>query len=81
MAISTLAHLISEAALKAQVLVSTQSKDLIDCFEPENIVVVEMDETTHSTTVQQLDREELDLWLQEYTLSELWDKNILGGRP
>ena len=25
--------------------------------------------------------EEYNLWLQEYTVSELWDKNIIGGRP
>ena len=81
MAIDALAHLIEDASLKSQILVSTQSKELIDYFEPQNIAVVEMSEDAHSTTVQQLDNEALSSWLENYTLSELWDKNVLGGRP
>ncbi len=81
MAIDALAHLIEDASLKSQILVSTQSKELIDYFEPQNIAVVEMAEDSHTTTVQQLDNEALSSWLENYTLSELWDKNVLGGRP
>ncbi len=81
MAIDALAHLIEDASLKSQILVSTQSKELIDYFEPQNIAVVEMTEDAHTTTVQQLDNEALSSWLENYTLSELWDKNVLGGRP
>jgi hypothetical protein len=40
-----------------------------------------MDEKTQSTKVNQLNEEEYKLWLEHYTVSELWDKNIIGGRP
>lgn len=81
MAIDNLAYLLEEASSKAQIIVSTQSKDLIDHFPPNNVVVVEMDEDTHATTAQQLSEDALSTWLEDYSLSELWDKNILGGRP
>lgn len=80
-AISALAQMINAASLHCQVLVSTQSKDLIDHFEADQIAVVEMDAATHSTRVKQLSTEELAVWLEEYTISELWDKNIIGGKP
>ena len=36
---------------------------------------------TQATSVTHLDAKEYHLWLQNYTVSELWDKNIIGGRP
>jgi hypothetical protein len=54
---------------------------LVDHFDIDNISVVEIDEKTQSTMVNQLNEEEYKLWLEHYTVSELWDKNIIGGRP
>jgi len=76
-----LAEMIKDASKHAQVIVATQSKDLVDHFEVDNISVVEMDKETQSTTVTQLKNDEYELWLQNYTVSELWDKNVIGGRP
>ena len=42
--------------------------------------IVEIDEKTQSTTVNYLNEEDYKLWLEHYTVSELWDKNIIGGR-
>lgn len=80
-AITQLAEMIKDASIHAQVIVATQSKDLVDHFNIDNISVVEMDEKTQSTTVSQLNEEDYKLWLEHYTVSELWDKNIIGGRP
>ena len=80
-AISQLAEMIKDASIHAQVIVATQSKDLVDHFDIDNVSVVEMDEKTQSTTVNQLSQEDYKLWLEHYTVSELWDKNIIGGRP
>jgi len=80
-AITQLAEMIKDASIHAQVIVATQSKDLVDHFDIDNISVVEMDEKTQSTTVSQLNEEDYKLWLEHYTVSELWDKNIIGGRP
>lgn len=80
-AITRLAEMIKDASLHAQIIIATQSKDLVDHFDIDNISVVEMDKETQSTTVTHLSEEEYHLWLQKYTVSELWDKNIIGGRP
>lgn len=80
-AITQLAEMIKDASIHAQVIVATQSKDLVDHFDIDNISVVEMDEKTQSTSVHQLNEEDYKLWLEHYTVSELWDKNIIGGRP
>lgn len=80
-AISQLAEMIRDASIHAQVIIATQSKDLVDHFDVDNISVVEMDRKTQSTTVSHLKEEDYKLWLEHYTVSELWDKNIIGGRP
>ncbi|MCC8112971.1 MAG: AAA family ATPase [Bacteroidales bacterium] len=80
-AINVLSELIREASLKVQLLISTQSERLIDLFEPNDTVVVERDELTDSTATKRCDKSFLSDWLKEYTLSELWEKNVIGGRP
>lgn len=80
-AITVLASMIRQASQYAQVIVATQSPQLLDEFDEDNIVVVERDRWKHSTTVKKLDKNRLKAWRERYTLSELWDKNVLGGRP
>ena len=64
---------------KIQVIVATQSMPLVDCFDPEDIVVVERE--GRRSTFRRLESEALSNWLDDYSLSELWEKNVLGGRP
>lgn len=80
-AIAQLTEMIKDASLHSQIIISTQSKDLVDYFDIENISVVEMDKENLYTTIQRLKKEDLKVWLEDYTLSELWDKNVIGGRP
>jgi predicted ATPase len=62
-----------------QIILSTQSALLINEFVPEDIIVVQRAED--QSTFQRLDSEQLSGWLDDYTLGELWQKNLLGGRP
>ncbi len=78
-AINIVGGLIRALSTKIQVIVATQSMPLVDCFEPEDIVVVERD--GRSSTLKRLDPDSLSGWLEEYSLSELWEKNVIGGRP
>lgn len=78
-AIEVLAALIRAASQHAQVILATQSVSLIDRFTPEDIVVV--DRTGRESAFRRYTEAELHSWLQEYTLSELWEKNVIGGRP
>lgn len=78
-AISVIGELTSAAAAKIQVIAATQSVSLVDCFEPEDIVVVERPD--RGSTFSRLKPAALDDWLAAYSLSELWEKNVIGGRP
>ena len=78
-AITLLASMIQEASVDTQVVVSTQSSFLVDHFEPEDIVVA--DRIEGSTHFTRLSSENLENWLKRYSLGQLWEKNIIGGRP
>ncbi len=78
-AIHLLASLLRSASKKRQVIVSTQSTDLLSEFSLEDVIVA--DRAGGCTHLHRLDPEELKNWLDEYSLGELWQKNLLGGRP
>lgn len=78
-AINVLASLIQSASVGTQVIVSTQSAQLIDSFEPEDVLVA--DRVDGATQLTRLKSSELAEWLEDYSLGELWQKNQLGGRP
>ena len=84
-ALTLLGNLCQQAAehygsyVSKQLIVSTQSAPLLNEFEPEDIVVV--DRQSGQSTFHRLDSAQLVEWLEEYTLGDLWQKNLLGGRP
>ena len=78
-AIEKLAALVRVASHKAQVIIATQSSSFVSCFEPEDIVVVERKEG--GTAFVRPDKERLASWLEDYSLGELWEKNLIGGKP
>ena len=78
-AITVLGALLKSAAKEKQVIVSTQSVDLLSEFSADNVIVVNRE--NNSTLLTRLNAKDFDEWLQEYNLGELWKKNILGGRP
>lgn len=78
-ALAILAGLVRSASSRCQVVLATQSPALLDHFSAEEVVVVERSEG--ATTLRRLDTEQLKSWLTDYSLSELYDKNVLGGRP
>lgn len=70
---------VSSGESPVQVLVATQSTLLLDEFEPEDVVVAELHHG--ATSFRRLARPELETWLEDYSLGELWEKNLFGGRP
>lgn len=78
-AINLLADMLKQVAEEKQVLVATQSVELLNCFKPEDVVVAERQDD--ATILKRLDTEELKDWLEDYSLGELWKRNIFGGRP
>lgn len=79
-AINLLAEMLKEAAESKQVIVSTQSVELLNNFQPEDVVVVQRE--ADASMFKRLDIDELADWLtDDYSLGELWKRNVLGGRP
>lgn len=78
-AIQLLASMLRSTSKKRQIIVSTQSTDLLNEFEADDVIVA--DRTEGGTDLHRLDAKSLAIWLEEYSLGELWQKNILGGRP
>ncbi|WP_369856040.1 AAA family ATPase [Candidatus Thalassolituus haligoni] len=76
-----LAGLIKRASHHVQIIVATQSTRLVDEYSPEQVVVVERDEQSGASQFRRLDTVKLASWLDRYSLSELWEKNVLGGKP
>ena len=77
-AIRTIADLVHSVSSHSQVFLATQSVNFINHFGPDEIVVVERKD--RESTFERLVGVDLDEWLEEYSLGELWEKNVLGGR-
>ncbi len=77
-AISVLAGIMQSAATKTQIIASTQSVTLVNQFQPEDIIVIERE--NEQSLFKSLNSEDLIHWLEDYSLGELWEKNVLGGR-
>lgn len=78
-AMAIIAGLIRAVRQRCQVVLATQSGALLDLFDADDVVVVER--RPPETTLKRLDSAELSEWLADYSLSEIYDKNIIGGRP
>lgn len=78
-AISVLGGLMKSASRERQLIVSTQSVELVNEFDAEDLIVV--DKRGGASTFRRPDTEVLKEWLEDYTLGDLWKKNLLGGRP
>jgi predicted ATPase len=78
-ALEILAGMASAASSHCQLLFATQSSVLLDHFQPENVIVVNTRAGT--SEFQRLDAGKLKTWLADYTLGEIWEKNVVGGGP
>ena len=79
-AVALVGGMIKALAEKKQVIVATQSPLLVDAFDLNEIVVVELRDG--QTQSKRLDPDAYRVWLDDnFTTGELWQKNLLGGRP
>lgn len=79
-AITLLADMLKEVSADKQLIVSTQSAELLNALEPEHVVVAQRNGP--ATSLLRLSREDLGDWLDGYQgLGELWKANVFGGRP
>src|ERR1035441_2354059 len=78
-AITLLADLLRGASTKTQAIVSTQSVGLVNQFEPQDVLIVEREDG--QSVFKHMDQQSMQDWLEDYGLGDLWEKNLLGGRP
>lgn len=78
-AIRMLGSMLRSASAEKQIIVSTQSADLLNEFTPKDVILAER--ANGSTNLLRPDESALTAWLEDYTLGELWQKNLIGGRP
>ncbi|WP_276819040.1 AAA family ATPase [Mailhella massiliensis] len=76
-AIGLVAELMKMASRKSQLVVATQSPALLDAFSPEDVVVVKREDG--ATVFKRLNKKEYNVWLDEFSLGDLWRRNIISG--
>ncbi len=78
-ALAIVAGLIRAASTRTQVIAATQSQSLLDFFELSEIITVETHEG--QSVFHRLEPDVLRDWLEDYSIGELWRRNVLGGGP
>ena len=78
-ALSLFCSLVKKASTDSQIIISTQSIDVVNQFTADDIIVC--DNTGEETVFRRLSESSLEDWQKEYTLGELWEKNVFGGNP
>ncbi len=78
-AVTVLAELLRSAATRTQIVVSTQSVTLVNQLSPEDVLIVDREEG--ESVFRRLVEDDLAAWMDDYALGDLWEKNVLGGRP
>ena len=83
-AMGVIADLIKEVSEKRQVIIATQSPPLLSAFSPDQVVVAERrayENGFGESVYRKLSKDDLALWLQDFNLGELYEKNVTGGWP
>jgi predicted ATPase len=78
-ALNVVASLFEKASHHSQILVSTQSRSFLDNFDADDVIVLDRD--GKESVFKRPDPSSLDSWLDEYSLGEVWEKNVIGGGP
>jgi len=78
-ALQILASLFRVASNKTQIIASTQSSTFADFFDIEDIIIADIKE--NATVFKRLNTNEYKEWFEEYSVGEMWQKNLIGGVP
>jgi predicted ATPase len=78
-ALEIVAALVKSASVHCTIVLATQSVGLVNHFAPEDIVTVTRD--TAQTKFERQNSETLSVWLEDYGIGEIWERNLIGGNP
>lgn len=77
-ALSDLIH-IANAESETQIIITTQSAEFLNYFDENQIITI--DKKNKNSVFKCWHPEELEKWLEKYSVSQLWKMNVLGARP
>ena len=78
-AVGLIAGMVKQRSADRQIIAATQSPQFVDSFDLSQIVVLEIRDgrtECHRLTAQKYQR-----WIEEFSPGQLWERNLLGGRP
>ncbi len=78
-AIHVLADLLVEASTRAQLIVTTHSTALVDAFSDDPEAVCVCEKVNGATVIKRLEKEQMKVWLDDYSLGHLWASGEIGG--
>ena len=79
-AVSLVGGMIKPLSVERQIIVATQSPLLVDTFDLNDIFVTDLKDGR--TQIRKLNAQDYKVWLEDgYSTGQLWQKNLLGGRP
>ena len=78
-ALQLVAGLFASVSKESQVIASTQSPVFADYFNAEDVIAVDFKD--NASIFKRLDKKELESWLEDFGVGELWQKNLVGGMP
>jgi predicted ATPase len=77
--VKLVAELLQFASTRTQIIVASHSPQLVAKLDPNEVLVTDKEHgETHLTSLK---KEELEKWLVDFNLGDLWLAGHLGGRP
>jgi len=78
-AIHLLADMMRSVSDRTQIIAATQSVTFANQFNWPDLVVV--DREKQASSFRRLSEDEVKSWMDDYAMGDLWEKNLIGGRP
>jgi predicted ATPase len=77
--IPTLADLLRDASTRTQLILTTHSTALVDAFSDEPEAVCVCEKVNGATEIRRLEADRLKVWMEKYSLGQLWSSGEIGG--
>ena len=77
--LSVLADCLRDASTRTQLIVATHADRLVRFLQPDEVIAIDLEGGVSTAT--RADELDLDAWLEDYTLDQVWQHGRMGGRP
>ncbi|HRG91066.1 MAG TPA: AAA family ATPase [Chitinophagales bacterium] len=77
--ILTLFEAIKYASKTSQIIISTHSAQLLDCFDLNQVIVFEKNKENATVVKQGMKEEDFSAWKDDYFVGKMWRSGAIGG--